>query len=140
MTICFPLMITVQKNSIYISIRTIHLNKSLDYLITGWQTGFFDSPGRAAMDTSTPENVLQTQNDMQGLAGNCHRSLLIIGHLSGILIVNRHGMCKEEKYTAIYGGLKDLRYLCMCKANAMLCLFLLIQAWFSGIFEFQSCK
>lgn len=124
----------------YISIRTIHLNKSLDYLITRWQTGFFDSPGRAAMDTSTPENVLQTQNDMQGLAGNCHRSLLIIGHLSGILLVNRHGMCKEEKYTAIYGGLKDLRYLCMCKANAMLCLFLLIQAWFSGIFEFQSCK
>lgn len=80
------------------------------------------------MDTSTPENVLQTQNDMQGLAGNCHRSLLIIGHLSGILLVNRHGMCKEEKYTAIYGGLKDLIYLCMCKANAMLCLFLLIQA------------
>lgn len=57
------------------------------------------------MDTSTPENVLQTQNDMQGLAGNCQRSLLIIGHLSGILLVNRHGMCKEEKFTAIYGGL-----------------------------------
>lgn len=72
------------------------------------------------MDTSTPENVLQTQNDMQGLAGNCHRSLLIIGHLSGILLVKRHGMCKEEKNTGIYGGLKDLRYLCMCKANAML--------------------
>lgn len=71
------------------------------------------------MDTSTPENVLQTQNDMQGLVGNCHRSLLIIGHLSGILLVNRHGMCKEEKYTRIYGGLKDLD-ICAC-AKQMQC-------------------
>lgn len=37
----------------YVSIRTIHLNKSLDYLITRWQTGVFDCPDRATMDTST---------------------------------------------------------------------------------------
>lgn len=58
--------------------------------------------------------------------GNCYCLLLIIGYLFGILFVNRYGMCKEEKYIVIYGGLKDLRYLCMCKVNVMLCLFLLI--------------